>query len=338
MYSNKKNKKRKLLITGANGFIGSFLVEEAINSGFDVYAGVRKSSNREYLRNEHINFFDLDLENTENLKKKIKDIGGFDYVIHVAGMTKTCSTNGFDYVNFELSKNLIDSLIQTGVPLKYIQISSLAAYGPGDPKSLNAIKDSDTPKPISAYGKSKLKLENYIKSLDNFPYLIFRPTGVYGPREKDFYVMYKGIKQGFESYVGTKDQHLTFVYVKDLVGLLIEALNSDFEQKSYFVTDLKGYTAQQFNKAIKDELNKKTISIVVPKVIVKFLAWFNEKTSCLIFNKPSTLNTDKYKEISQKNWLCDSSDLVTDFDYNPKYDLKLGIKETISWYKNQNKL
>jgi len=340
MYSrNKINNKRKILITGANGFIGSFLVEEALKKGYNVYAGVRKTSNLKFLKDDRINIFEIDLSNTDELKTKIKAIGGFDYVIHLAGLTKTCDVKEFNYVNFELSKNLIDTLILSKMtPLKYIQISSLAAYGPGNPFNDTPIRDFDTPNPISAYGKSKLKLENYIKSLDNFPYLIFRPTGVYGPREKDFYVMYQSISRGIETYVGTKKQLLTFVYVKDLVNLLIESLCSDFEQKSYFVTDLNNYTAQEFNTAIKKELNKKTLSIVVPKSIVKILAWINEKISCIFIPNNSTLNIDKYKEISQVNWLCDSSDIVNDFDFKPRYNLQKGMKETINWYKSQNKL
>jgi len=336
MYSNKKIKKRRLLITGANGFIGSFLVEEAINSGFDVYAGIRKSSNTEYLQNKEIKIIELDFENTTELKKSIKNAGGFDFIINIAGTTKTCDSGDFDYVNFELSKNLIESLIETSMPLKYIQISSLAAYGPGDSKTLEPVRDSDIPKPVSFYGNSKLKLENYIKSLDSFPYLIFRPTSVYGPRDKNFHIIYKSIKKGIETYIGTKEQHLSFVYVKDLVELLIEALNSGFEQKAYFVSDLNKYTAEEFNQTIKNELNKNTFSVVSPKSIVKFVAWLNEKTSCLIHKRPSILNTDKYKEISQKNWLCDSTDLIIDFDYKPKYNLSRGIKETIEWFTKEN--
>ena len=340
MSSNKKrNIKRKILITGASGFIGSFTVEEGLKNGFDVYAGIRKSSDLSYLKDERINYFEIDLSDKEKLKRDIIAVGGFDFVIHIAGITKTCKKENFEYVNYKLSKNLIDALIESKlIPLKYIQISSLAAYGPGNSMQARPIQDSDTPKPISDYGKSKLKLEKYLKSLEDFPYLIFRPTGVYGPREKDFYVMYKSINSGIETYVGTRNQYLTFIYVKDLVYLLIDVLNSDFIQKSYFVTDLESYTAKDLNETIKNALNKKTISIVFPKFFVKILAWMSEKSSCLFFGKNATLNIDKYREISQKNWLCDSFDLVTDFDFKPRYNLEEGIFETIAWYKKHNKL
>jgi len=335
MYSNNKTVKRKLLITGANGFIGSYLTEEAIKSGFDVYAGVRKTSNREYLKGLPVKYVELDMENPVKLKAMIENAGGFDFVINGAGITKTCKMEEFDRVNFQLSKNLIEALIATVIPLKFIQISSLAAYGPGTPGKMEPIKDEGKPSPVSYYGKSKLKLENYIRSLDGFPYLIFRPTSVYGPRDKAFFILYKSIEKGIETFVGTKKQYLSFIYIKDLAKLLVEALNSDFEQKTYFVSDMKNYTALEFNDTVKRELNKKTVRIVFPKPFVKGVAWSGEKLSCLLRKEAPVLNTDKYKELVQSNWLCDSSALVNDFDFRPQYNLEQGLKETLQWYKNQ---
>ncbi len=330
---------KRILITGASGFIGSFLIEEALNEGFEVYAAVRKSSDLTYLQDKQIKFFSANLSDKEELKTAFNEVGKFDYVIHNAGLTKTCDKKMFDVVNYRLTRNLIEALIETNqVPEKYIQISSLAAYGPGNPDTLEPVKDSDPQNPVSLYGESKKKTEAYLKSLPDFPYLIFRPTGVYGAREKDYYVMYKSIKNGLETYIGTKNQHITFIYVKDLVKLLIKAIQSDKVQKSYFVTDLKSYTSKEFSDIVKKALNKKTLSIVFPKTIVKLLAFAGEKISCALFNKIPTLNTEKYKEISQKNWLCDSTALVEDFGFKPEYDLGKGIREAMEWYKKENLL
>ncbi len=330
---------KKILITGASGFIGSFLVEEALNEGFEVYAGIRKSSNLHYLQDARVKFLMINFADKEQLKQNLLKAGKFDYIIHNAGVTKTCKKANFELVNLRFTQNFIETLYEIDqVPEKFIHISSLAAYGPGNPETLAAVKDSDEPHPVSLYGQSKLKTEKYIKSLKDFPYLIFRPTGVYGPREKDYYVMYKSIKSGLETYIGTKYQHITFIYVKDLTKLLIKALKSGIIQKSYFATDLKNYTSFEFSQIVKKELNKKTLRIVFPKILVKLLAFAAEKISCTLFNKIPTLNTEKYKEISQKNWLCNSSPLIKDFDFQPEYDLTKGIHETINWYKKEKLL
>jgi nucleoside-diphosphate-sugar epimerase len=330
---------KKILITGASGFIGGFLVEEALRQGLNVYVSVRETSDLSYLTDKRIVFINLKLEDKRSIKLRLLEIGGMDYIIYNAGVTKNCDKKYFNKVNYQFTKNLIEVLYELNIiPKKFVQISSLASYGPGNEKTLIPIKESDTPKPVSLYGISKLKAEQYIKSLKDFPYLIFRPTGVYGPREKDYYAMYKSINNGFEIYIGNKDQHITFIYVKDLVRLIIESLNSDIVQKSYFVTDLKNYTLCEFNKIVKNELGKKTITIVFSKKLVKLIAYFNEKLSCFLFNRIPSLNTEKFKEISQKNWLCDSNELVKDFNFKPNYELEHGIHETIEWNKQKKQL
>ncbi len=328
---------KKVLITGASGFIGSFLVQEALNQGFEVYAGMRTSSRKDFLSDPRINFIELGLSWKELIVEKLvyyeKEIGRFDCVIHCAGLTKSYKKEDFERVNFQYTKNIIEALIEANcVPNKFVYLSSLAAYGPGNEQSMQPINDSSNPNPISYYGKSKLKSEKFIHGLKDFPYLIFRPTGVYGPREKDYFLIYKSIKNHMETYIGSSKQQLSFIYVKDLAGLIIKSLESDICEKSYFVTDGNSYTSKEFSKIIKTHLNVKTISIVFPKTFVKFIAFCLEKIFAL-FGKTPTLYTEKYKEISSSNWLCDSSSAMKDFDFTPKYDLQKGLKETISWYK-----
>jgi nucleoside-diphosphate-sugar epimerase len=326
---------KRILITGASGFIGSFLVAEALKKNYETTAGIRKTSNKKYLQDSRIHFLELDFHNKNKLKEQLLQAGKFDYIIHNAGLTKTCKTNDFEQVNYINTRNFIEILQENNqIPEKFIFISSLEAYGPGKPGTKLPVKDSDKPKPATLYGKSKLKAEKYIKSLTDFPWLIMRPTGVYGPREKDYFLVFKSIKQGIETYIGQTDQHLTFIYVKDLTRLLIDMLESKIIHCSYFGSDLKYYTSRKFNNLIKKELNKKTIILHLPKSLVKLMAYINGKLACLIGKTP-TLNPDKYYIISQSNWLCDSSPLVTDFNFKPEYDLEKGVKETVKWYLDE---
>ncbi len=329
---------KKVLITGASGFIGSFLVDEALNRNYKVYAGVRKSSCRKYLPDPAIQFFEMDFSQKKILRKQVENAPRFDYIIHAAGVVKTCNKKDFITINYHYTKYFIEVLEETDkIPDKFIFISSLAVFGPGNENTLQPIKPTDTPHPVTMYGKSKQLAEQFILSRANFPYIILRPTGVYGPREKDYYLAYKSIKKGIESYIGTKEQQLTFLYVTDLCKLVFDALKSKITRKAYFVTDLKQYTVQQFNAIIKKTLKRKAVTIVFPKAFVKTIALINMKLSCF-FGKPSTLNSDKYKELICKNWLCASEEIVKDFDFKPEYDLEKGIHKTIAWFKKEKLL
>jgi UDP-glucose 4-epimerase len=328
-----------VLITGASGFIGSFLVEEGLKRGFGVYAGIRKTSSRDYLKDPAIRFAELDFSSVESLKMSLTHFKDqnirFDYIIHNAGLTKARKKEDFNRVNCENTKSFIEALKQSGlVPQKFIFISSLAAYGPGDPKTMEPVRLNDEPKPIELYGKSKLEAEKYIRSLSDFPWLIFRPTGVYGPREKDYYVFFQTINRGMETYIGKAKQILTFIYVRDLVRVIYDALPSAVIRKSYFVTDGNEYDTELFSFIAKKHLNKKTVRLVVPPALVKGIAWTLEK-SLSVFGKMPTLNIDKYNIMSATNWRCEVEPLQHDFNFVAEYDLDKGVKETVEWYKKE---
>jgi len=328
-----------VLITGASGFIGSFLVEEGLRRKHNIYAAVRKSSSRKYLQDPLIHFVEMDFSSREVLVKTLSGLKNegihFDFIIHNAGITKTQDKEEFSRVNYLNTRNFIEGLIEAGmVPGKFIFMSSLAAFGPGNPQTMDPVMLKDEPKPIETYGRSKLEAEKFLTSVPDFPWLIFRPTGVYGPREKDYFVFFKTIKGGLEPYIGTRKQILTFIYVKDLVRLIFDAGESAHTGKAYFVSDGKEYGAQQFAVITKTHLNRKTLSFVVPSGIVKILASSMEKIYGLWGAIP-TLNTDKYKVLASVNWKCETAPLQSDFNFQAEYDLDKGVKDALEWYHKE---
>lgn len=329
---------KRILITGASGFIGSFLIEKALEKGFETLAGIRKSSSREYLKDSRIQFIDLNYGNKEKLTEQIKEFvsehGKFDYVIHNAGITKCLNPEDFDKINFQYTANFIDSLKEANaVPQKFILMSSLSAFGLGDEINYTPIKLTDKPNPNTAYGRSKLKAEQYLQSQKDFPYIILRPTGVYGPREKDYFLMVKTVKSGLDVGAGFKPQHLTFIYVRDLVDVAFLGLETDIKNKDYFVADGDVYTDKEYTQLVKESIGKKhVVSLKVPLWLLKGISVIAEDIS-KITKKPSTLNRDKYKIMKQRNWECDITPLINDLGFSPKYNLKRGLEESVEWYK-----
>ncbi len=329
----------KILITGANGFIGSFVVEEATNKGYEVWAAMRKSSNKDNLKGLEPNFIDLPYNNPDALKeiflKHKSEKGKWDYVVHTMGLTKCKHKSDFDVVNFQYTKNLINALIETDmVPKHFIYMSSLSAFGDGDKATLKEIKLTDTPTPNTYYGQSKLKSEEFIRSLDpiQFPYTILRPTGVYGPKEKDYFVMLQTLTNHLNPGIGFNPQYITFIYVKDLVKTIFLAIEKQAYGKAYFVADGDVWTSDEYAELCKKLLGVKALTLKVPEFLAKGVCYAFDKIGGWFGTTP-TLNIDKYNILVAKNWKCDIEPLKRDLGFSADYPLEKGMKECIQWYR-----
>lgn len=327
---------KKILITGATGFIGSFIVEEAINRGYEVWAAVRRTSSKKYLQEPGIHFIELDFGSEKKLKEQLNG-HDFDYVVHAAGVTKCLHSEEFFRTNTEGTKNLVNALIKLDMPLqRFVFVSSLSILGAiHEDMPYKDITDNDTPQPNTAYGRSKLMAEEYLRSLKDFPFVILRPTGVYGPREKDYFLMAKSIKQHVDFAVGYKRQDITFIFVKDVVQAVFLALTADSKVcgKSYILSDGNVYTSQTFSKLIQKDLGiNHVLRIVAPIWLLKVISTIGEFTAHLT-GKISALNRDKYNIMKQRNWRCDISPARKELGFNPEYNLEQGTEITMKWYK-----
>ena len=327
-----------ILITGASGFIGSFLIEEALKRGLSTWAGMRGSSSKRYLQQPELHFLVLDFANLETLKKQLtthkEQYGAFDYVVHCAGATKCRNKEEFEQTNYQQTVHFVEALQSLNmVPKQFLYVSTLSVFGPIREDDYSPILESDIPQPNTAYGQSKLKSEQYLQGLKDFPYVIFRPTGVYGPREADYFLMAKSIGNHVDFSVGYKRQDLTFIYVKDVVQAIFAAIDKKITRRAYFLSDGNVYPSRRFSDLIQKEMNKSfVIRIKCPLIVLKIVSLLAE-TGAGLSGKSSTLNLDKYKIMKQRNWQCDITPAREELGYTPQYDLERGVKETIAWYK-----
>lgn len=325
---------KKIIITGASGFIGSFIVEEALRQGYEVYAAVRKSSSREYLQDKRIRFVELNLGNAAALAEQLGELQP-EYVVHAAGVTKCIDRSQFYKVNTDGTRNLVEALQKSCPKLeRLVFVSSLSIFGAiREEQPYTEILDTDTPKPNTAYGKSKLKAEAVVRE-SGLPYVILRPTGVYGPREKDYFLMAKSIKQHSDFSVGYKPQDITFVYVTDVVQAVMKALTSDAALgKAYFLSDGEVYRSVTFSDLLHEELGRPwMVRIKAPIWLLHIVTSAGDLYGRLT-HTISALNNDKYHILKQRNWRCDISPARRDLGYEPKVQLKEGVKRSVAWYK-----
>lgn len=326
--------KKKVLITGATGFVGYHLIKSAIAHNLEVYANVRRSAKSTHLKDFPINYVDLDLSSIYQLKENIED-KKYDYIVHAAAVTKAKKLDDYNRVNAVYTRNLAVAASKSAHTItKFVFISSLAALGPSQQKN-EKLTDKGASNPVTSYGISKALAETYLGQISNLPLIIFRPTAVYGPREKDIFILIKTIKAGLELYIGKQEQELSFVYATDLAEVIIKALASNVTGKAYNISDGEVYNRSALASYVRKALDKKTLTVNVPVPLIKGLAWSMEQVYGL-FNKIPALNVDKIKELTALNWGCDIKNIQNDFGFVPQFGLEQGLNETINWYRKNN--
>lgn len=323
-----------ILITGSSGFIGSFIVEEALRRGMNVWAAVRGTSSRKYLTDPRINFIELNLDSQTQLVEQLTGLN-LDCVVHAAGATKCLDKADFFRTNTDGTRNLALALRQTQTRLRrFVFVSSLSIYGPvREQQPYTEISEGDTPRPNTAYGQSKLDAERFLDSLEGFPCVTLRPTGVYGPRERDYFMMAKSIKSHTDFAVGYRPQDITFVYVQDVVQAVFLAIERGTDGRKYFLSDGNVYDSRTFSDLIRRELgNPWLLRVKAPLWLLRIITACGEAAGH-ITGRVSALNADKYHIMSQRNWRCDIGPARRELGYEPQYDLERGVKLTMDWYK-----
>lgn len=326
----------KILITGASGFIGSFIVEEALKRGMEVWAAVRTTSSHRYLQDERIHFIDISLGSYDSLCSQLNG-HRFDYVVHAAGVTKCNNQADFYRINTLGTENLVWALKKTSPQLKrFVYLSSLSVMGPvRENEPHTEIEDTDTPRPNTNYARSKLKSEEFLSHCQWLPWVILRPTGVYGPREHDYFLMAQSIKRHVDFAAGYKRQDITFVYVTDVVQAVFLALEKPCTGHSYFLTDGSSYTSTTFSDLIRRQIgNPWMVRVKAPLWVLRAVTTLGALQSRLT-GKATALNNDKYNILKQRNWLCNIEPARRQLGYNPRVGLEEGVEKTIAWYKKE---
>jgi nucleoside-diphosphate-sugar epimerase len=315
----------KALVTGATGFIGSHLVEELIKKGYDVTCLVRKTSNLRWIEGLEVTLLQGDCEDEDSLAHLPPD---FNYIFHLAGLTKAQRDEDFFCVNVKGTENLLRVVSAKGEKVRrFIHLSSLAAAGPS--RNGTPLRETSEAKPVSSYGKSKLESEGaMMRYRDRIPVTIVRPPAVYGPRDRDFYVLFKLLRKGFYPYWGKC--YYSLLYVDDLIrGLVMAAEEKEAEGGMYFLSDGKVYSNEDIVNEISSVLGTRIVKMRIPKPFMAVLVGITERLG----KGSSIINRDKLKELNYVHWTCDSSKAAEDFKFVPKVTIKEGIKWTADWYR-----
>lgn len=340
MENDSNNKPARLLVVGAGGFIGGFIAAEALRRGYDTYVAVRESTSRRYLTDSRLKFVVLNYDNEElladALRKALPEGETWDYIIYNLGATKCVNFADFNRINYLYLCDFVEALRKTGMLPKrrFLYMSSLSALGPGDERGYTPLTSQSIPQPNTRYGVSKIKAETFLETCADLPWTIFRPTGVYGPHEKDYLMMIESIDSHFDFGVGYRRQMLTFIYVEDLVNAIFDAIVAPATlKKKYIISEPRAYSQKEFRRIVARQLGGKWVIPLRLPLWTAYVASVVAEKWGTFKGQPSTLNRDKFKIMKQRNWNCDVSDAVRDFGFTSRFPLEEGLRRTVEAYR-----
>jgi nucleoside-diphosphate-sugar epimerase len=316
----------KALVTGATGFIGSHLTGALLKQGFAVTCLTRNNSDLRYIADLDVTLLTGDCREPESLK----EIAGFDYVFHLAGLTKASSEEESHLANEQGTGNLVKAVMTRNPALKrFVYVSSLAAAGPSrDGKPLT---EEMNPGPVSVYGRTKLGGEKHVISQKGrLPFTIIRPSAVYGPRDKDLLVFFKMVRAGVIPYWGKS--FYSFLYVDDLVnGIILSALKQEGENELFYMSDGAVYSTDDIIDSIAEVLHCRPVKLKIPKCVIPCIGAIAGRIKGF-----SIINEDKIRELGYSHWTCDTGKAVGRLGFSPGVKIREGAKWTSDWYRIHN--
>lgn len=309
----------KVLVTGATGFVGSNLVRRLIYEGHEVHIINRESSNKWRIRdilpnlNEHI----VDLLERDRLKALLEQINP-DVIFHLATIgihggiqspeKEVIETNLFGTMN----------LINACENIKYrcfVNTGSSSEYGP----KKGSMKENDVCEPINVYGISKCAATlygNFIARTKVKPIIAFRLFAPFGPYDDKSRLMTYAIMNALQNkplMLANPDAVRDYIYIDDVLDLYLQSIE--------IASELKGET---FNVGSGSQI---TVLHIVNKII--------EITNT---NSEIKWNSFSGRSHDTEKWEADIEKVIRSFNWRPKYYIDDGIRQTISWFKNNLKL
>ncbi len=318
----------RVFVTGSNGFIGSHLVRELLNKGYEVNCLIRETSDISSLNGLKVNLFEGDVRRPETLEAPMKDV---DYVYHLAARLMVTNGEDFEGTNTTGTMNMLNvaEKFASKTLKRFVLVSSQAGVGPG--KDPSPIDETWQLSPMSWYGTSKKKAEEIAKKFfGKIPITIVRPPAVYGERETDLSQIYPIISKRIQPKLGILKKYLVMVYVGDLVKGMIKAAESkNTINQAYFLTNNQILTAQEVSKTVGRAMNKSFgITIPVPLFLIRIAAPFAELLYHITRNR-AMMTRDKAREVSQRYWVVSSDKALKDFGWKAQIDLLEGMKKTV---------
>jgi nucleoside-diphosphate-sugar epimerase len=323
----------KILLTGANGFVGSHVLDRLTTAGHDVAIMIRRTSNTGFIE-PHLARVDVRYGSLDEPGTLDRAVSGVSCVIHCAAVTKALRRRDYFAANAEGTLNLVEACnrAQPG-PDRFIHVSSLAVSGPGTPA--RPAREDAPPHPVSAYGQSKALAEGHVRDRCRAAYTILRPAAVYGPRDSDFFLAFKTVAGGLAPLLGGGRQALSLAYVADVAEAIVLAAEGRAQSGGiHHVAHGRPTTQRGLLAAIGRALGREPLMFPVPGFML-YPACALRGVWARIVGSPSIMNLSKIPEYRAPGWVCTTESAHEALGFEAATSLEEGVRLTAEWYRSE---
>lgn len=288
----------RILVTGANGFVGKRLCTALLQQAFLVRALTRKKEHIESLQNS----FGLPQTNLECFSDELtiaKDRGtslhAIDTVVHLAARVHVMQDKAvnplleFRRINLTVTETLARQAAAAGVR-RFIYLSSLKVNGEetaySSANNYQSYSEKDIPKPQDPYGQSKWEAEQALHKISQetgLEIVIIRPPLVYGSGVKgNFSSLLKIITKGIPLPLASVKNLRSFIYVENLVDAIITCIIKPAAAgQTYFVSDAVPISTPRLIQEITNALNQPTRLLPFPPTLIRAFAAITGKSNAV---------------------------------------------------------
>lgn len=333
----------RVLVTGASGFVGGHLVAALTHRGDDVRALVRPTSDVRRLKQLDVELLCGDIADADSVARAVDSV---DVVYHVAGAIKARRYADLLRSNEQGVENVASACAACPAPPVLVVVSSLAAAGPAPPD--RPLVESDAPRPVSNYGRSKLRGElAALRHAAAVPITVVRPPIVFGEADPAMALMFRPIARlGIHLVPSWRSRRFSLIHAADLAEALILAAHRGTRLEPaaasspqrpagyYFVADRQQPTYAQLGRMIGQAVGRSWV-IVLP--VPQPLAWPVAAASDLtarLRGRTSILSIDKMREATAGSWTCSPQRAEEELGFCVAAPLADRLAQTARWYRS----
>lgn len=334
----------RVLITGANGFVGARLAAELVRRGDEVTCLVRTTSRLDRLKGDGFRLAYGDVTDPASL---VAPTAEQDYVFHVAGRIKALRPRQMYEVNEEGTRNVIAACAEQPRPPVVVSVSSLAAAGPSPRGRLRMPEDPLCP--VSHYGMSKRRGEMAAEQFaDRVPITILRPAIVFGEWDPVSFELFRiPARSRLHTVPGYLPNRFSIIHVDDLVEVMLRAAErgrrlpppgnrgkTPCTQGYYFAASPEHPTYYQLGRLVARALGHWVGILPFPTMAVWLVATCGEMIG-QIRRRPLFLDLDKAREATAGSWACSPQAVLGELGMTFPHSLLDRMRQTVRWYREQ---